>query len=472
MAGSVNASIASFNFSEVESRLASINNSITAVNFTGLRVSLAALNGSLATSFVNAITLQLLRDFEQFRFGLMTNLSAAVRDFSTVSKGYCVSASAIACASAGDCPGGACNNVGAYRCRDAPATLCPLGDAACGSNDACLVDPSRALILKAAIQNVAVAPSGSVPAMTDTRAQLAAVTANLNGVDVAGMRITVELALANAAAVAPSSMLNSLATLNGSLFAFDTSSITSQLAGVEATLAGLSFGDLYDQLTSVNGTVTDMRVQSRALVQQAQDGIGILSTLLNDRLGSYVTQLSAPALNAALATGGTAALLGAVLGIVQDAYDFIGSSQTFISLPALALLQQLPNDTINKITSTGAYAGYLNAGVLNWGLSLIDFVNLVSPASPDAAQVFVDVNGAGYANNAVCLSDACIARTADAYSEQTLEQLTGSLVPMSITPLALLSLFWVFPLAVTVCAWMSLASPFMCKDPRWQKVRD
>jgi hypothetical protein len=462
----VNSSLASFNMSDVNARVAQLDVSIP-VNFTQLRGTLSSFNTTLGSFTLNTSMATTLRTFESDKGAFLTNISTVLSDVQLLARGYCSNAPATSCTANVDCGGvNTCNGIATYRCRANPATACTQ-DSGCPVNDRCLADIGRAVGLKAGLDVM----GASAPDVSGSLSTLTTITGSASSLDTASMRASIATANASIAAVSTASIQAQLVSVNSSLGALNTANIQSTLTTVQSAVLAVDFAQFTPQLNTLNSTVGNIRNNARTMVNNARGVVQALVRLLNVDLRDYTGRLSAGSLNNALATQGMGGIVNVMTGIGSDVLDNLrGNLSAFFSLPTTNLRTLVNADRVSELTGTGTtYANRRGAGFIAFAASAANIGNPLPIGAAGAATVFENSAGARYADGKICVTDDCIAATVTDYMARTVGSISSGAVPLSITPLAIMNLVWLLPAVVVLFGLCSLVSRWVCKRPEWQK---
>lgn len=463
---SVNASLTSFNATDIRVRLAALDGGVggVTVNFTTIRSSISSLDSALASPGVSASTAAALQAFQAAKVGVLVNISNIMADLTSIS---------------GD---------GVFRCSGGGGAPC-ANDAACSAGTYCMPSMSRSASLRGDLWSVAALTSSGGIDAGNALPRLDSAITSANSVNGPSLRSDITAANSAISRVDTSGTLSRLDSVTGSSASYDDGSISSAMADVRSRISSAmadanSFtpqaDDLNSTISKVKGDVAGKIDGGRALLAEAR-------RQLREGLASYAAALSAPALRSAYAAGGIPGLLRAVANVAQTAVDGVWAvQQDLVTLPSKPNITEklvLPERIDNAVGLRDLRRG----GMVQWLLSSVILNNasksIVATDDPLASGVLAGTDGLRYSGDRICVTDACIATTAKALlgTQQlavTVPDLLGITLPspapgfLHISPVALLNMVWLFPAMVVVCGGFAAASRLRClcrKKPRWEK---
>lgn len=497
MSSLITSNFRDFNLTGFKSRVNELASRTRGLDFASTNATVSGLVSALTsvdTAVLDNATALLLM-WENARTSLVTQLQRAAApsgsglnpggDLTLLARGYCSGNLQYYCTVSADCTSvgasGPCIGKGVYRCSaGAQSTNC-TSDAACPSPGYyCLADTGRVSSLQSGL---VAASDGSVPPdASAATAQLAALLLAASTSDPSSSLGRVTSARAALQAVDTSAYSSQLASVRSSLEgSFNTTSISSTLAGITASLNAIPFASVRDKVSTVQGTLDGLASSARSAVSSGASALGALSGLLSTEFPRYQAILARGALSAQLSQHGPSVMLTSIVGgVVDAAVAYLTAQQSLVSVPLSPLQPLLSSATQLLDRAAGAPDTHPEAtrhGAAYYFAQLALPDSLLPPSDPSAAFLYADAAGVPYAGGKVCLTKACLTASLATINSGGLgswHSVAPAMLPAlpisaPVTREHVLLALWLPPaIAVLLCLWALL--PCCCRTPAWRKV--
>jgi hypothetical protein len=487
----VNATLASkrgdFNVSGLRARLADLDTQ-GALNFSSVVRQVADLQVTLANSSVPVDTILAIRAFGDYLAWTTGNLSARIADYTRMAKGYCAN-DAAACTTNSDCTASAsCLRVAKFRCVDATANggltaqaIDCTQDSDCTAGQRCLADRTQAATLKGMLLGGA----GQKPDVTVARGNIATATTNANSVNIGASLSDIRGAQSSIAGLTVSTYKTQVDAIETGFSAFDLAAVRTTVTDVLSTIDGVDVSSYLDSMNDMKSQ-TDMVNDYKSMLRDGIDAANNFRTFFRSDLRGYLAAISRPALDAAYAQRGPAAVVRTILSTAESAMTTAArDAAAFYTLPTMNLTSPTIEEYLvylDKVAGAAPYAGLAALGPLHHLLSIASPSSVVDPLAPADPSVGApkyaqaSAKGITYPAGASCVTAACLTATSDAVNTQALSTLTtvGPAFPSLPVPLSREQIFlvpWVFPILALLFGLWALIAPFACccRDGSWRK---